>query len=250
MDGTVRTVEGTARTVDDAARPPAPAPGVELVIFDCDGVLVDSEPIALALLHRTIARSGLDLPLATVQATFQGRSLAGVLRILQERFDHAIAPAAVEGMGAELLASFTQQLQPVEGIGAVVDAVRARRAVASSSGTQRLGHSLAVTGLADRFPPDAVFSADAVRRGKPAPDLFLYAAARVGVPPRRAMVVEDSPAGIRAARSAGMRVVGFAGGSHARVPGYVAGLREAGAPAIAPDADALLALLRVAGAAD
>ena len=218
-----------------------PGSPVDLVIFDCDGVLVDSEPIALALLRDTIAAAGLALSAETVQREFQGRSLAAVRERLRDAHGLAIAPDVWDAMDDELLARFTRELRPVPGMGALVAALPCRACVASSSNTRRLRHSLAVAGLASLFGSH-VFSADAVARGKPAPDLFLHAAARMGVAPERCVVVEDSPAGIEAARAAGMDVVGFAGGSHL-AEAAVARLREAGAPVVAGDAAALAAFL-------
>ena len=213
----------------------------DLVIFDCDGVLVDSEPISLGLLRDTIAASGLDLSLETVRGEFQGRSLPAVVTRLREAHDHAVPPDALAAMGEELLRRFSRDLRPVRGMRALVRQLGCRRCVASSSHTRRLRHSLAVAGLADLFGPH-VFSADAVARGKPAPDLFLHAAARMGVAPERCAVVEDSVPGIEAARAANMRALGFAGGSHV-TEASADDLRRVGAETVARSAEALRALL-------
>ena len=218
---------------------------IDLVILDCDGVLVDSEPIALDLLRRTLAANGYDLSLGEVQRRFQGRALAAIPGILREE-GQALPDGALARMEDELLREFTARLRPVAGMEALLDRLRAPSCVASSSSQRRLAHSLAVTGLELRFAARA-FSAEEVRRGKPAPDLFLHAAARLGAGPVRCLVIEDSPAGIEAARAAGMRSLGFTGGTHANGAAYRARLESAGADAIASDVAALARQLAALG---
>ena len=215
---------------------------IDLVIFDCDGVLVDSETIAQELLRDTLAEHDLALPIDTVQRTFQGRSLPAVRETLKAEFGLALPAEAFGGMDATLLARFTHELRPIAGIAELVAALGVPACVASSSHTARLRHALAVTGLSEGFGTN-VFSADEVERGKPAPDLFLHAAARMGARPERCIVVEDSPAGIEAARAAGMEPVGFTAGSHACGDAYAERLRAAGAVEIARTASDLQALL-------
>lgn len=215
---------------------------VDLVILDCDGVLVDSEPIALALLRDMLSDLGLDLPLERVQREFQGRSLPSVVERLRARHGLDPPPEALEAMGETLLRRFTSELRVVSGMAGLVDRLDRPSCVASSSNARRLAHALAVTGLAPRFE-GRVFSAEAVRRGKPAPDLLLHAAGRCGARPARCLVVEDSGAGVEAAVAAGMMVVGLTAGSHARGPGYADRLRCAGAEAVAPDAATLEKLI-------
>ena len=218
---------------------------VDLVIFDCDGVLVDSEPIALALLRDTLADEGLDLPLDVVGEAFQGRSLAAIAPIASKRFGHEVDVGALRRMQTALLAEFTLRLRPIEGVPALIDALPVRCCVASSSNAERLAHSLHATGLAPRFR-DAVFSADGVAHGKPAPDLFLHAAERMGVRPERCLVVEDSAVGITAALAAGMVPIGFTGGGHAEGEGYARSLAAAGAERVVADAASLAAALHEA----
>jgi HAD superfamily hydrolase (TIGR01509 family) len=201
-----------------------------LVIFDCDGVLVDSEPISLRLLLETLAQAGLALEPADAHARFLGRSLASTREILAEDFGLTLTDAALAGMRRRLYAAFRAELAPIPGIAATLDALPCGYCVASSSQPERIELSLTVTGLWPRFRGRA-FSATMVARGKPAPDLFLYAARALGYPPAACLVVEDSPAGIAAAKAAGMRVVAFTGGSHATDDRH----RQAIA-ALAPDA--------------
>lgn len=185
-----------------------------LVIFDCDGVLVDSEPISLRLLLSTLASSGLVLSPDEADEFFLGRSLATTREILARDYGLSLSDAALDDMRRDLYAAFRAELQPIPGIAATLDALAAPCCVASSSQPERIELSLRITGLWSRFE-GRVFSSTMVKHGKPAPDLFLFAAERLGHEPADCLVVEDSPAGIMAAQAAGMRVVAFTGGSHA-----------------------------------
>jgi HAD superfamily hydrolase (TIGR01509 family) len=189
----------------------------ELVIFDCDGVLVDSEPISLAVLVESLAAAGVAMSEDEAHDRFLGRSLKSMSEILHDEYGLAVDAAFLEAMRKVLYERFRSELQPIDGIAETVDGLGIAHCVASSSQPERIRLSLSVTGLLDRFEPN-IFSASMVSRGKPAPDLFLHASAAMGVEPARCIVVEDSPAGIAAAKSAGMRVVAFTGGSHARTP--------------------------------
>lgn len=188
---------------------------IGLVIFDCDGVLVDSEPLALRVLLRMMAEAGAVMLPEEAHDAFLGRSLASTCDILRRDFGVAVGDEALERMRRDLHAAIRRDLQAMPGIAAVLGVLGRPFCVASSSQPERIRLSLQVTGLAGFFG-EAVFSASMVERGKPAPDLFLHAAERMQVAPEHCMVVEDSPAGIRAALEAGMRVVAFTGGSHAR----------------------------------
>lgn len=201
----------------------------ELVIFDCDGVLVDSEPISLSVLVEALSAAGLAMSEEEAHARFLGRSLKSMTEILHEDYGLAVDAAFLDAMRQTLYARFRAELQPIDGIAETLDRLGVARCVASSSQLERIRLSLAITGLAERFEPH-IFSASMVLRGKPAPDLFLHASAAMGVAPERCVVVEDSPAGVVAARAAGMRVFAFAGGSHARTPGHRAVLLD-----LAPD---------------
>ncbi|MFT4011879.1 MAG: HAD family hydrolase [Paracoccus sp. (in: a-proteobacteria)] len=183
------------------------------LIFDCDGVLVDSEPLAAAELEAMFARLGVLVPAEAIYRDFLGRSVQNVVEVAAR--DHAldIAPE-LPGFSAGLMARFAGELHAVPGMARAIAALPGPRAVASSSAPERLALSLGLTGLAALFGPH-VYSATQVRRGKPAPDLFLFAADRLGLAPADCVVIEDSPAGVLAARAAGMRVVGFLGGAHA-----------------------------------
>ena len=200
-----------------------------LIIFDCDGVLVDSEPISLAVLLDMITAGGGNVGEEEAYQRFLGMSMASVGTILSEDFAFEMTDDHLEAMRAELNRRFVEELHPVRGIREALDRLPMKRCVASSSGIERIRLSLKLTGLLEMFEP-SIYSASMVARGKPAPDLFLHAAAAMGVAPRDCLVIEDSPAGVRAAQSAGMRVFAFAGGSHAKPAGLSKTLA-----ALAPD---------------
>ena len=192
---------------------------VELIIFDCDGVLVDSEPLSLRILLEIITEAGGRITAAEIQESFLGKSLATVSELL--RRDHRIEmdEALLERMRQRLYQTFRRELQPIPGISEVLAALGQSFCVASSSQPERIDLALAVTGLADFFGT-RIFSATMVAQGKPAPDLFLHAAEQMRADPAACLVVEDSPAGIEAASRAGMRALGFTGGSHAQSPAH------------------------------
>jgi HAD superfamily hydrolase (TIGR01509 family) len=201
------------------------------VIFDCDGVLVDSEPIAIRELCRSLSGLGIAVTEDDAYRRFLGRGWSAVVEAVTLGRGRPITDAETAAFRAALFARFRTDLRPMAGIAACLDRLAGRpMGVASSSIPERLTLSLDVTGLMPRFAPH-VYSASAVPRGKPAPDLFLLAADRLGVAPADCVVVEDSPTGIEAARAAGMRTVAFLGGSHVG-PG---GLADAVA-ALRPDA--------------
>ncbi len=195
---------------------------IRLVIFDCDGVLVDSEEIALQVLVAALAEKGISLTTEEAADRFLGRSLGSLAKVVQHEFGVAIDPPFLASMREVLHARFRTELKPVKGVSALIGALKTAGiacCVASSSQRERIELSLTVTGLVSHFTPN-IFSATMVENGKPAPDLFLYAADRMGVAPAQCLVIEDSPAGVTAAQAAGMRVIAFTGGSHAKHAGY------------------------------
>ena len=195
---------------------------IRLVIFDCDGVLVDSEGIALEVLVDALAEKGIILTTDQAAERFLGRSLGSLTEVVRSEFGVEIDPAFLSGMRDGLYVRFRRELEPLPGVAAAIDSLKAVQVsccVASSSQRERIELSLSVTGLLSRLSPH-IFSATMVERGKPAPDLFLHAAAKMGVAPAQCLVVEDSPAGIRAAQAAGMKVIAFTGGSHTGQASY------------------------------
>jgi HAD superfamily hydrolase (TIGR01509 family) len=184
---------------------------LELVIFDCDGVLVDSEPIAVRVDLVVLTRVGLKLSEAEVIERFVGRSPALMTAAIEEHLGHVL-PDHWEREFERLYAdAFEDELVAVEGVQDALDRISLPTCVASSSEPNSLRRKLKLTGLYERFAPN-IFSASEVANGKPAPDLFLHAAARMGVTPSRCVVVEDSRYGVHAARAADMHVMAYAGG--------------------------------------
>ncbi|QLF71150.1 HAD family hydrolase [Peteryoungia desertarenae] len=193
-----------------------------LVIFDCDGVLVDSEVIALEVLVWALQEKGIALDIDGASARFLGRSLGSMAKVVQDEFGVAIDDDFLNRMRDELYSRFRRELRPVRGIEDALQDLAKQGidwCVASSSQRERIELSLSVTGLLAHFSPH-IFSATMVENGKPAPDLFLHAASSMGIEPKNCMVVEDSPAGISAAKAAGMKVLAFTGGSHTTSPAY------------------------------
>lgn len=182
-----------------------------LVVFDCDGVLVDSERLAVRIDAIVLAHMGWPMSEAEIVERFVGRSDA----YMRSEVGRHIGRELAEDWDAEFSdlyrKAFETELQPVEGIVEALDRIRTPTCVASSGSHSKMRLTLGRTGLYDRFA-GRIFSGDEVARGKPAPDLFLHAAARMGVAPSACAVVEDSRYGVEAARAAGMRAFGYAGG--------------------------------------
>src|SRR5919109_2529312 len=183
----------------------------ELVIFDCDGVLVDSERLAVRVDVQVLAELGWALSEAEVIDRFMGRSDAFMTSEIEAYLGRPLIPGW-DGRFQQLYRDvFAAELKPVDGIVEALDQLTLSTCVASSGTHERMRYTLGLTGLHDRFA-GRIFSVTEVPRGKPEPDLFLYAAKRMGVDPAACVVVEDSQYGVAAARAAGMLALGFAGG--------------------------------------
>ncbi len=217
-----------------------PAP-FDLVIFDCDGVLVDSEVLAVEAFVAVLREAGLPATPAMIERCF-GMKQADILLAVSEQTGLDVPADVAAELWPATRALFERELRPMPGVAAFIDGLGGRaRCVASSSNPERIRLSLTLTGLADRFG-EAVFSSHQVARGKPAPDLFLFAAERMGVDPGRCLVIEDSTYGVQGARAAGMRAVGFVGGSH--IPaGHADALERAGAETVTRAWDDIRALV-------
>ena len=183
-----------------------------LVIFDCDGVLVDSEAISGEVLIGALAEVGVAVDFAHVRRHFIGRSFPTVAASLRAG-GHALPDGFEATYRARVLAAFEARLRPTPGVADFVSRLRVPACVATSSSPPRLARTLALAGLAAAFGPRR-FTASEVARGKPAPDLFLHAAACMGAAPEGCLVIEDSAPGLEAAAAAGMRSILYAGGSH------------------------------------
>lgn len=185
---------------------------MNLVIFDCDGVLVDSEP----LVNRVEAAyfTGLGVPMTAQEACaqFKGKTVGQVAAALESRLHRKLSVEFGYDWAITTALGLVEELQPVPGVKDVIERARAANfavCVASQSPLPRVRLSLRLTGL-DRYFGESVFTAGMVANPKPAPDLFLFAAQRMGAAPDRTIVIEDSPSGVAAARAAGMRVYGYA----------------------------------------
>ncbi|HMO06605.1 MAG TPA: HAD family hydrolase [Paracoccaceae bacterium] len=187
--------------------------GIGFVIFDCDGVLIDSEIISAGMLIEELARLGVRIDIDYVTRHFLGRSYPTVMHQIRQDFRLELPPAFEEDYRRRLLEAFRTGLRIVPGVAAVLDGLAVPYCVATSSSPARAEMSLRLVGLGHLVGP-RLFTASQVARGKPAPDLFLHAAAASGADPAECLVIEDSLNGVRAARAAGMRVWRFTGGSH------------------------------------
>jgi HAD superfamily hydrolase (TIGR01509 family) len=199
----------------------------DLVIFDCDGVLVDSEVISCRTHAEVLTRHGYPITADQVFDRFLGRSTHQAHLEVEAALGRSLPEGFHSELQDELFRSFADMLEAIPHLDKVLDAIAQPVCVASSGSHERMRVTLGRVGLYDRFAPD-IFSATQVRNGKPAPDLFLFAAVQMATAPARCLVVEDSVPGIIGALAAGMTVLGFHGGSHCR-PGHAETLCAAGA---------------------
>jgi HAD superfamily hydrolase (TIGR01509 family) len=181
----------------------------DLVIFDCDGVLVDSERLAVRIEAEVLATLGWPLTEAEIVDRFVGRSAGYMQSQIESTIGRPVDWSSE--FEARYQETFAKELLPVAGINEALDGVDLPVCVASSGSHQKMAFTLGLTGLLDRFDGH-LFSSDDVEHGKPAPDLFLYAAAHMGAEAGRCAVVEDSVSGVTAGQAAGMTIFGFAGG--------------------------------------
>ncbi|WP_305989735.1 HAD family phosphatase [Roseibium sp. MMSF_3544] len=186
---------------------------IDLVIFDCDGVLIDSEVISARMLVSELAKRNVNITMDYVTHHFLGRSYPVVLQQIRDEFGVDLPPEFETQYRANLLSAFERDLRPVAGVRNVVEHLAADYCLATSSSPPRLAKSLDITGFTDLFHQRTTTAAE-VLHGKPAPDLFLLAAEKRGADPARCLVIEDSENGIKAGLAAGMTVWRFIGGSH------------------------------------
>ncbi|MCX4907834.1 HAD family phosphatase [Streptomyces sp. NBC_00878] len=184
----------------------------DLVIFDNDGVLVDSEPISNTLLAAYLTELGHPTSYEDSLRDYMGAAMHRVHDLVEERTGERLPVDFDDVLHARVFAAFERELEPVAGVAEVLEKLAADGVpycVASSGSHERIRVGHRKTGLDRWFDDGRIFSSQDVGRGKPAPDLFLHAAERMGVPPEKCLVVEDSPLGVRAAVAAGMDVYGF-----------------------------------------
>lgn len=188
------------------------ASSFDLVIFDCDGVLVDSEPLSCLAFEKVYASHGMTLPEGMV-ARGIGMKQADIMKMIEDMTGYRLPEEASSQFWPETKILFAEGLEPTVGIANFLRDLPQKRCVASSSQPERIAFSLEKTGISQYFG-DAVYSSSMVKRGKPAPDLFLFAAEKMGVDPARCVVIEDSPFGVEGAIAAGMTAFGYTGGGH------------------------------------
>jgi HAD superfamily hydrolase (TIGR01509 family) len=226
---------------------PTPPQSICAMIFDCDGVLLDSELLGLEVQQRALARIGLTYDLTEYQSRFLGLHYDDQLRALDadavQRTGRHLPTDFGKGVSESILKSFARRLRPVEGAVRFVRELTLPKAVASSSTMQSLEWKLVRTGLREAFG-EHIYSTEQVGRGKPAPDLFLLAARGISAAAETTLVLEDSANGIRGAKAAGMIAAGFTGGGHCG-PHHQEMLMSAGADVVFPSFSALHALLAV-----
>ncbi|BCL29851.1 HAD family hydrolase [Streptomyces aurantiacus] len=211
----------------------------DLVIFDNDGVLVDSEPISNTLLAAYLSELGHPTSYEDSLRDYMGAAMHRVHDLIEERTGKRLPVDFDDVFHGRVFAAFERELEPVPGVVEVLEKLAADGVpycVASSGSHERIRVGHRKTGLDRWFDDERIFSSQDVGRGKPAPDLFLYAAARMGVPPEKCLVVEDSPLGVRAAGAAGMDVYGFTAMTPAE--------RLAGADRLFGEMSELIALLQ------
>ena len=186
---------------------------IKCIIFDCDGVLIDSEVISARVMIEELAQENIDIDFEYFQQNFLGRGFAKVSADIRTNSGRVISDDFETRYRSRLLNAFAQELKPMPGIFEALDALSLPCCVATSSSPTRVQNSLNITGLAHYFGNN-VFTASQVKNVKPAPDLFLYAAAEMAMIPEECLVIEDSETGLEAALRAQMSVLHFTGGSH------------------------------------
>jgi HAD superfamily hydrolase (TIGR01509 family) len=214
---------------------------VDLVIFDCDGVLVDSEVISCRAHAQTLTRHGYSITPDQVLRRFLGVSDREARLIIENEIERKLPDDFESQVKQATLEFYADDLKAIANVGEAIAAIDLPKCVASSGTPEKIRHGLTCAGLYDQLAPH-IFSASQVKRGKPAPDLFLFAAEQMHASPARCLVIEDSIPGITGARAAGMTVLGFHGGSHCQ-PGYAETLRAAGAAVTFDDMRQLPALI-------
>ncbi|MDH5189423.1 MAG: HAD family hydrolase [Rhodospirillaceae bacterium] len=217
----------------------------ELVIFDCDGVLVDSEPIAAKVLAQYISTHGRATTTDECLQLFTGLSLSSVAKIITSKWQIQLPDNFVEQLRALDRAAFANELKALPGVERTINLLKQRGikvCVASSGSIEKITHSLSITNLLELFDGN-IFSATNVANGKPAPDIFLLSADKMGAGAENTIVIEDSPVGITAGKNALMRVYAFSGGGHTKAPNFMARINNAGADMIFSSMDELPKLL-------
>jgi len=207
-------------------------PQPDLVIFDCDGVLVDSEIVAARIEAELLTSAGFEISAEELSETYAGLTFKDIMMRVEEKSQIPFQASLIDRAEAMVDRKLRSDVRAIDGVREAVAAVTAPRAVCSNSRTERVEFMLEKVGLLPFFA-GRIFSGLDIpsKKPKPAPDVFLYAAEKLGANPKNTFVIEDSVHGIAGARAAGMRVIGFTGASHS-YPGHADVLTEAGAETV------------------
>jgi len=207
-------------------------PQPDLVIFDCDGVLVDSEIVAARIEAELLTSAGFEISAEELSETYAGLTFKDIMMRVEEKSQIPFQASLIDRAEAMVDRKLRSDVRAIDGVREAVAAVTAPRAVCSNSRTERVEFMLEKVGLLPFFA-GRIFSGLDIpsKKPKPAPDVFLYAAEKLGANPKNTFVIEDSVHGITGARAAGMRVIGFTGASHS-YPGHADALTEAGAETV------------------
>lgn len=210
---------------------------IQCIIFDCDGVLVDSEILASQVSLRMLKPYGFEMSPKEYARLFAGKVEEDILEIIRCDYQIDLPDDFLPKLRLEIEYSLDHELQPIQGVKETIAKIHVTKAVVSNSRLVRVISSLKVAGLSDLFG-ERIFAAEMVENPKPAPDVYLYAASQLGVNPSECLVVEDSQSGVMAAYKAGMQVIGFLGASH--IPeGHELTVKQAGAFTIAANVEEL-----------
>jgi HAD superfamily hydrolase (TIGR01509 family) len=215
---------------------------LDLIIFDCDGVLIDSEILANRSEVEALRSFGIEFELSDYMNRFVGKNTKDVLDGIESLHGVRLSEDDWRLVTENTSKIFAAELKPISGVVELVTSIDKAKCVASSSSLERLDLTLKLTGLLDLFSPN-IFSSEQVNHGKPAPDLFLFAAEQMQVHPDRCIVIEDSLTGVKAGVAAGMKVIGFTGGSHIQME-HQEKLLDAGAVEIFSEMSQISAWLR------
>lgn len=218
---------------------------IDLIIFDFDGVLVDSETMGCQIWSDVFARHGMNVPASAVMEKYTGKTGTLICSLVEQEYGYHIPEGFLDEVNETTESVMARELKAVSGVLETMPLFSVPVCIASGSRPKRLNMCLDVTGLRPFFPENTVFSSHFVKNGKPAPDLFFYAAEKMSVVPEKCLVIEDSSSGIIGAKAAGMKVFGFLGGSHC-TPARGVQLKESGADLLFDDFTKLPELLQKA----
>lgn len=218
--------------------------GIDLIIFDFDGVLVDSETMGCQIWSDVFARHGMNVPAKDVMEKYTGKTGTLICSLVEQEYGYHIPEGFLDEVNETTEEIMSRELKTVDGVLETMPRLPIPVCIASGSRPKRLNMCLDVTGLRRWFPAETVFSSHFVKNGKPAPDLFFFAAEKMKVSPEKCLVIEDSTSGIIGAKAAGMRSFGFVGASHC-TPERGRSLLESGAALLFDDFTKLPELLNV-----